>query len=100
MTKQAHTPTTRLAIINYGYGKAEFWGQFDQDTVERQFYRFANQCFGIRKSISRCTILQLDEASLPEPWSKLEGATTVLKHSGGDTIVWDADGEKIKSEWD
>lgn len=98
-TNAASLPTTHFAEIDYGYGTAKFWGQFDQDTVERAFYRFANQCFGIRKSISRCTILQLDESGIPEPWSKMEGATTVLQHSG-DTIVWNADGEKIKSEWD
>lgn len=87
------------AHIDYGYGKADLFGTFTEETVERQFYRAANQCFGIRKSISDFKLLSIAPASLPSPWDKMEGAATVLMHSG-DTIVWNADGEKIKSEWD
>lgn len=89
------------AEIDYGHGRATLWGSFDRNVVESEFYRKAGECFGIRKSISGCTILNFDEASeLPDPWRNFAGAATVLKHSGGDTIVWDAEGEKIKSEWD
>ena len=88
------------AQIDYGCGKAQFWGDFTSQTVKRQFTRHANQCFGIRKSIMRTDVLTFEAgAALPEPWAALPGAASVLKHSG-DTIVWDADGEKIKSEWD
>lgn len=87
------------AEINYGYGTAELWGNFTAETVEREFYHYANQCFGIRKSISDFRLIEIMDEALPEPWAKFEGATTVLKHSG-DVIVWDAQGEKIKSEWD
>lgn len=87
------------AEIKYGFGTAEFWGEFTAETVERQFYQHANQCFGIRKSISGFTLLSIEEEALPEPWAQLNGASTMLKHSG-DTIVWNAVGDKIKSEWD
>lgn len=88
-----------FAEIDYGYGKAKIWGVFDADTVERFFMRHANQCFGIRKSISQFDLLVIVPEDLPDPWNKFEGAATVLKHSG-DTIVWDADGTKLKTEWD
>ena len=87
------------ARIDYGFGEADFYGDFDKDTVKRQFYHHANQCFGIRKSISDFKLLSIEEAGLPLPWRLIVGATTMLQHSG-DTIVWDANGEKIKSEWD
>lgn len=87
------------AEIDYGYGTANFWGSFDRETVKREFYHFANQCFGIRKSISQFALVSIEPSALPDPWAKFAGAATVLKHSG-DTIVWDAAGEKIKSEWD
>jgi hypothetical protein len=88
------------AVIDYGYGIAHLWGDFTEETVKRAFYHHANQCFGIRKSIMGFTLDSIEEAALPDPWAKLDGAATVLKHSGGDTIVWNADGDKIKSEWD
>lgn len=89
------------AKIDYGFGIAELWGEFDINTVKREFYEKANQCFGIRKSISGFELLSFGEhEGLPSPWNSMEGAATVLKHSGGDTIVWNALGEKIKSEWD
>lgn len=92
-------PQTRYAEIDYGGGTAEYWGPFDADTVERDFMRHANQCFGIRKSISQFSIVVLCPEDLPEPWVKLPSATRVLKHSGY-TIVWNSADDKIKSEWD
>lgn len=90
-----------FAKINYGGNAvAEFWGNFPESDMQEAFYRHANQCFGIRKSIMGFTLLRYDaDQNLPEPWNKIEGAATVLKHSG-DTIVFGTDGEKIKSEWD
>lgn len=93
--------TMNEAEIDYGHGMAKMWGDFDAETVRGFFFQHANQCFGIRKSISGFRLISISQAAaLPEPWAKMEGATTVLKHSGGDTIVWNAKGEKIKSEWD
>lgn len=87
------------ATIDYGSGVAEFWGKFDRGDAEQVFMHHTNQCFGIRKSIMGFQLLSAEAAPLPEPWAKLDGAATVLKHSG-DTIVWDAVGDKIKTEWD
>ena len=88
------------AMINYGFGVAELIGDFTEETAERFFMKHANQCFGIRKSIADFKILTFDgDAGLNEFWSKIEGAKTMLKHSG-DTIVWNSKGEKIKTEWD
>lgn len=88
------------AQINYGFGTATLYGDFDAATVERFFMQHANQCFGIRKSIMRVDVVSIAPCDgLPDPWNKLAGAATMLTHSG-DTIVWNADGEKIKSEWD
>jgi hypothetical protein len=91
---------TNYAKIDYGDSIAELWGDFTEETVKKEFYRKANQCFGIRKSIMDYTLLEFEtDATLPDPWGKLTGASAILKHSG-DTIVWDAENEKIKSEWD
>jgi len=87
------------ADIDYGGPTAVFYGDFTAETVKAEFYDKANQCFGIRKSIMGFRLISIEAAELPEPWCKLEGAATMLKHSG-DTIVWNAAGEKIKSEWD
>lgn len=90
----------RHAVIDYGGGRADFWGHFDEATVQKLFMRHANQCFGIRKSIMRFKVIGLRECTaLPEPWCRIADARIVLKH-GGDTIVFGTDGEKLKSEWD
>ena len=90
-----------MAMINYGFGVAELVGDFTEEDAEGFFMKHANQCFGIRKSISDFKLLSFDsEGELNEFWSKIEGAKTLLKHSGGDVIVWNDKGEKIKSEWD
>ena len=87
------------AVINYGDAEADLWGSFNEETVEDFFYRHANQCFGIRKSILSFALVDIEPSPLPSPWDRFEGAATVLQHSG-DTIVWNAAGEKIKSEWE
>lgn len=89
----------KKAVVDYGFGGAVIYGEFDAETVEREFYNKANQCFGIRKSILSFRLVSIEDAALPEPWDKLDGAATVLKHNG-DTIVWNAAGAKIKSEFD
>jgi len=89
----------KRAVIDYGCGIAEFWGSFTKASVERQFMRHANQCFGIRKSIMGFELKSIEPSVLPEPWCLMTGAATVLKHSG-DIIVWNEAGDKIKSEFD
>ena len=89
-----------FAKIDYGNAIAKLWGTFSKDEAEAFFMRHANQCFGIRRSIMGFELLEYEEdALLPSPWGRLEGAVTMLKHSGA-TIVWDHNGEKIKSEFD
>jgi hypothetical protein len=88
------------AEINYGHGTAKLWGKFSEQNAESFFMDHANQCFGIRKSISDFKLVALVPCeTLPDPWGKFPGATTVLSHSG-DVIVWGKDGKKIKTEWD
>ena len=90
---------TRFALIDYGYGVAQMWGDFDSKTVESFFYRHANQCFGIRKSISQCVVRELKKAAFPDVFGvQKEDLAALLKHSG-DTIAWGHDGEKIRTEW-
>lgn len=98
------------AEIDYGGGgRAKIWGEFTEETVVRAFVQHANQCFGIRKSIMQEEVLKVEPVDgLPEPWDKMQGAAFVLKHNCGggfggmfeDVAVFDADGEKLKSEWD
>lgn len=87
------------AKIDYGYGTAHLYGNFDSDTVKRYFMKYANQCFGIRKSIAKVEVLELKTCELPEPWALFPDVKTILKHNG-DVIVWNSTDDKIKSEWD
>ena len=86
--------------IDYGYGKAELWTNVGQDEAIGRFYARAGECYGIRKNIGKVTLLTHAKENLPKPWGLLPDATEMLKHTGGDTIVWDSKGEKVKSEWD
>lgn len=84
----------------FGSGVADFWiddpnGKLNEST----FDHYANQCFGIRKSMSRFELLSVEDGEIPLPWRDLPGAAVCLKHNG-DTIVWNAAGDKIKSEFD
>jgi hypothetical protein len=91
---------TNFARINYGFGQALFWGAFTRETVEEEFYTYANQCFGIRKSIAGCDVREFRAEPMPEVFGcKPEEITTLLEHNG-DTIAWNAAGEKIRSEFD
>ncbi|WP_332657322.1 hypothetical protein [Brevundimonas sp.] len=91
---------TMVATIDYGFGVARLWGGFTAETVEREFYHRANQCFGIRKSISCCVVRDLKAEPFPKVFGvKPERVVAVLKHNG-DTIVWGKSGKKLKSEFD
>ena len=90
-----------FANIDYGAGRAEIFGDFAESEAVRFFMRHANQCFGIRKSIMKTELLAFNaDAQIPKPWNAMSGAAAMLRHTGGDTIVWGSDGEKIKTEWD
>lgn len=88
-------------LIDYGFGVAQLWADVPKGEVERTFYRYANQCFGIRKSIMKCDIKERKQEPLPEYIAKVHpDAEVVLKHDG-DTIVWGGDPDvKLRSEWD
>lgn len=93
--------TLNLATVDYGFGQARLWGNFSREEVEKKFYHYANQCFGIRKSIAGCTLMSFEEGvNLPEVFGVApEKMAVVLKHNG-DTIVWDDKDKKIKTEFD
>ena len=81
-------------LIDYEYGIAELY-----TPSEHWLYRFhdlAGQCFGIRNSIGK---VQLIEATDEQPPYLLQREHERLCHHG-DVIVWDENGNKIKSEWD
>lgn len=83
-----------LYIINYGFGVARLYTPHEDWSA--RFFTLADQCFGIRKSI-KCA--QLIDSRMEEPENPLPDEYERLEHDG-DVIVWNADGEKIKSEWD
>jgi len=80
--------------INYGFGVARLYTP--SEDWKGRFFALANQCFGIRKSIGGVQLMEKDDV---EPPQKLNGEYERLEHSG-DVIVWDDEGEKIKSEWE
>lgn len=89
-----------VATIDYGFGQARMWGDFTAETVEREFYHRANQCFGIRKSICGFTLRSLEPADFPKIFGvRAERIVCVLMHNG-DTIAWGKSGKKLKSEFD
>jgi hypothetical protein len=79
--------------IDYGSGTAKLYTP-SRDWKER-FYKLASQCFGIRKNIMKCELINQEDT---EPPYKIVGEYERLEHSG-DTIVWGEDGSKIKSEF-
>lgn len=81
-------------IIDYESGTANLYTPLDD--WKSRFYELAGQCFGIRKSIGEVKLISNNNA---EPSWKIDGEYERLEHSG-DTIVWNKNGEKIKSEWD
>ena len=81
-------------VINYGCGRATLYTP--HENWEERFMELASQCFGIRKSIMCTELISESKEFYPHP---LDGEYERLEHNG-DVIVWNADGEKIKSEWD
>lgn len=86
--------------IDYEFGVANLWTPVEEPLVVPHFQSLANQCFGIRKSVGITKIISVESSEIPKPWSLLKDAKYMLTHSGGDIIVWDSDGNKIKSEFD
>ncbi len=80
--------------IDYEYGTANLYTPYKD--WESRFYELADQCFGIRKSIGTVRLVaKTDE----KPQDPIPGEFERLEHNG-DVIIWNKDGEKIKSEWD
>jgi hypothetical protein len=80
--------------IDYEHGKAELYTP--SLDWEGRFYELASQCFGIRKSLGEVKLLNKEDT---KPNYEIVGEYERLEHNG-DLIVWDKDGNKIKSEWD
>jgi hypothetical protein len=80
--------------IDYGFGVATLYTP-SQDW-ENRFYELASQCLGIRKIIMYAKLIS---SRNKKPENMLDGEYERLEHSG-DVIVWNENGEKIKSEWD
>lgn len=80
--------------IDYEYGVANLYTP-SPDWKDR-FYELAGECFGIRKSIGKTTLLETTDEKPPY---LLVNEYERLEHNG-DVIVWNDKGEKIKSEWD
>jgi len=93
--------------IDYGWSVADFWCSQSPELVIKEFYKCANACFGIRKSITIDPVIleSHPHAELP-PVYREKGITHLLMHSG-DEIAFDAtyrqDGNdywKVKNEHD
>ena len=80
--------------INYGFGTATLYTP--SENWSERFYELAGKCFGIRKSIMFANLISSNE---DKPNNMLDGEYERLEHNG-DVIVWNKNGEKIKSEWD
>ena len=80
--------------INYGFGIATLYTP--SENWSERFYKLAGQCFGIRKSIMFAHLISSSE---DKPNNMLDEEYERLEHNG-DIIVWNKNGEKIKSEWD
>lgn len=80
--------------IDYGFGCAVLYTP--SVDWKGRFCDLANQCFGIRKSIMCANLISHEDT---EPRQKIDGEHERLEHDG-DLIIWNKEGEKIKSEWD
>lgn len=81
-------------IIDYENGLAELYTPHED--WEERFYALAHQCFGIRKSIGNVVLINKRDV---EPTDIIKNEYERLEHHQ-DVIIWDKDGNKIKSEWD
>jgi hypothetical protein len=85
-------------VIDYEFGVATLFTPH-LENAEARFVFLASQCFGIRISIGEVKILANTAANFPEYWFNLyPDAYEILSHTGGDIIIWNESGEKIKSE--
>lgn len=94
--------------IDYGWSVAEFYTASPEDKVLGEFSECANNCFGIRKSITRNPkIVASHDADLPEKYLG-KNVTHVLVHNYPfpDEIAFDAtrtqgDNQfwKVRDEW-
>lgn len=86
--------TRKKYIIDYEWGIAHLYTA--SENWETRFCELAGQCFGIRKSIGELELIRIEEDDITE---LLDNEYERLEHHG-DVIVWNEQGEKIKSEWD
>lgn len=78
--------------IDYGFGVATFYTSAKD--VEQRFYTLAGTCFGIRKSIAYCNVMQ----HMPD--DREDQSVEQLEFSG-DCYVWRDDGaRKMLEPWE
>lgn len=77
--------------IDYGYGTAILINDKQGDEAIKDFYHKANQCFGIRKSITK-------EPEIEET-QEVQDITGALFHNG-DSILFDAENNKVLDEFE
>ena len=82
--------------IDYGFGRAILHTPL---CPEERFYALANTCWGIRKSIEKCVVLECREEETPDEWFE-------SLMFNGDWYVWREDGARMmllpdpEAEWD
>ena len=82
----------KLHTINHGSGTmAKMLTTLDGEAAEHSFNELADKCFGLRKSNFGAHIIATEEVG---------DAAVVIQHNGGDLIIFDTEGKKIKDEWD
>lgn len=81
--------------IDYGFGTAYLYTSYKD--YEDRFYTLANTCFGIRKNIMYCELIDVKDTNCTD-FERLE--------FGGDVYVWREDGARkmlspfLDEEWD
>lgn len=89
--------------IDYGFSVAKLTTPFSKKDAIGRFYHLAGQCFGIRKSITEDPrVVEVRAGSFPDWVSERAHEMLIHNLTSGfpDTIIWDAEGNKIKDEWD
>ena len=82
----------KLHFINHGdIVQAKLLTELDGDEACAQFNKLADKCFGLRKNNYGASIIHTEEVG------KL---SAVIEHNGGDLIIFDENGEKVRDEWD
>lgn len=95
-------PQTYRYEIDYEWGVGTLWSPVAEAEAAARFEALGGQCFGLRKSMGPVSVLSARPAPIPEPFGSIPGAYEMIEHNAplSDTIVWDAEGNKVKSEWD